>query len=374
SNLAYAFSWFQNKNELSDSTTLNIIIDFIQQIPYEIPENDYGIFTPTEVLYKNAGDCDSKSVLAAILLQDMGYDTVLYYSKEYKHVMLGINVPSTGEYKELNGKSYYITEMTSPGWQIGDISPDCADLRYWNIISLRQPEEPKEGINPEVLAIPMSSTPENIIKHTGFSLLYSPEHEQAAWVVYVLTSKEVMGTVARSNNFREDPSIRTESATLADYKGSGYDRGHLAPAGDLKWNESAMKDSFFLSNMSPQEPGFNRGIWKNLEEWTREQTVINGELIVITGPVLTDGPYDEIGENGVDIPKRYFKVLLDYKEPEIKGIGFIMENKASKEDIFNFAVSIDTVEDITGIDFLYLLPDMQEENMESHYNTNLWQQ
>jgi len=227
------------------------------------------------------------------------------------------------------------------------------------------------SIDPEILAIPELN--DNIyIKHTGFSLLYSEEHEQAAWVAYVLTKKEVSGEIPRSNNFKEDPSIITGSASLADYKGSGYDRGHLAPAGDLKWSESSMKDSFYMSNMSPQAPGFNRDIWKRLEEWTRDQAEINGGLIIITGPVLTDGPYEEIGENGVDIPKKYFKVLLDYTEPEIKAIGFIMENKASKEDILDFAVSIDTVEEITGFDLFYMLPDTQEKKLESQFDINLW--
>ncbi len=135
-NLAYAFSWFQEKNELSDRETLEIIIDFIQQIPYEIPDNYYGLYSPAEVLYLNAGDCDSKTLLAALILKQLGYDTALFYSNKYAHVMLGLNVPSTGEYIELNGRPYYFTEMTAPGWQIGEISPDCADLKYWHIVSM----------------------------------------------------------------------------------------------------------------------------------------------------------------------------------------------------------------------------------------------
>lgn len=372
SNIAFAFIWFQEKNKLSDSEILNIIIDFVQQIPYEIPENNYGLYTPIEILYKNAGDCDSKSVFAALILRELGFDTVLFYSKEYKHVMLGINVPSTGKYKELNGKHYYFTEMTSRGWQIGDISPDCADLKYWNIVSLNPSNNTKISTNPELLAIPRTNEPENIIRHSGFSLLYSPDHEQAAWVAYVLTSEEVKGCIPRSNNFRVDPSVISGSAVLADYRGSGYDRGHLAPAGDLKWSKTSMKDSFFLSNMSPQVPGFNRDIWKRLEEWTRDQAVINNEIIVVTGPVLTDGPYKEIGENGVDIPKKYFKVLFDYSEPEIKAIGFIMENKPSKENILIFSRSIDEVEELTGLDFFCLLPDTYEEKLESEFNIRLW--
>lgn len=135
-NLASSFLWFQEKNELSDREILQVIIDFIQQIPYEIPDNYYGLYSPTDVLYRNAGDCDSKSVLAALILKKLGYDTAIFYSDEYRHAMLGINVPSIGEYKELNGKSYYFTEMTASGWQIGEISPDCADLKYWHIISI----------------------------------------------------------------------------------------------------------------------------------------------------------------------------------------------------------------------------------------------
>ena len=135
-NLAYAFNWFQEKNELSDRETLEIIIDFIQQIPYEIPDNYYGLYSPAEVLYRNAGDCDSKTLFAALILKQLGYYTALFYSSEYAHVMLGLNVPSTGEYIELNGRPYYFTEMTAPGWQIGDISPDCADLKYWHIVSM----------------------------------------------------------------------------------------------------------------------------------------------------------------------------------------------------------------------------------------------
>ena len=136
SNLAYAFSWFQEKNELSDRETLEIIIDFIQQIPYEIPDNYYGLYSPTEVLYLNAGDCDSKTLFAVLILKQLGYDTALFYSNKYAHVMLGLNVPSTGEYIELNGRPYYFTEMTAPGWQIGEISPDCDDLKYWYIVSI----------------------------------------------------------------------------------------------------------------------------------------------------------------------------------------------------------------------------------------------
>ena len=134
-----------------------------------------------------------------------------------------------------------------------------------------------------------------------------------------------------------------------------------------------MQDSFYLSNMSPQTPGFNRDLWRHLEEWVRTQTVNNKKLIVVTGPVLTDGPFKKIGIDEVAVPKRYFKVLLDFEEPEVKAIGFIMENKASKKPVTDFAVSVDTVEETTGIDFFYLLPDPLEDRLESQNELKLWQ-
>lgn len=130
-NIVQAFLWYREKNELSDWELLELVIDFVQQIPYEIPENRYGIYTPTEILYRNTGDCDSKSIFAAIILKQLGYDVAIFYSKEYLHAMLGVNTQSTGYYKELDGKPYYFTEMTAPGWQIGDLPADCPDPEKW---------------------------------------------------------------------------------------------------------------------------------------------------------------------------------------------------------------------------------------------------
>jgi hypothetical protein len=135
-NLVSAFLWFQTNNELTDRETLEIIIDFIQDIPYEIPDNYYGLYSPVDILFRNAGDCDSKSILASLILKKLGYKTAILYSEKYTHVMLGINILSAGEYLELNGIPYYFTEMTATGWQIGDIPPDCADLKYWHILSI----------------------------------------------------------------------------------------------------------------------------------------------------------------------------------------------------------------------------------------------
>ena len=177
----------------------------------------------------------------------------------------------------------------------------------------------------EQLAIPEHDKDDIIVQHTGYTLCYDEEHEQPRWVAYLLTADEVFSDESsRADNFREDPSIPTGSATLNDYKGSGYDRGHLIPAADQKWSAAAMDDSFFLSNMSPQTHAFNAGIWSDLESAVRTMAAQNQEICVVTGPVLTDGPYKTIGSSKVSVPNFYYKVILDYYGNDKKAIGFVL--------------------------------------------------
>ncbi|MDI9429563.1 MAG: DNA/RNA non-specific endonuclease [Spirochaetota bacterium] len=222
------------------------------------------------------------------------------------------------------------------------------------------------------LELPAYDEGEIVVRHPGFTLLYDEEHEQARWVAYHLTRDELYGTAKRKDNFRADPSIPTGSAELADYRGSGYDRGHLIPAGDLTWSDEAMSASFFLSNMSPQDGSFNRGIWSQLEAVVRNFADTEGAVYVVTGPVLTDGPYQTIGANEVSVPNSYYKVILDYEEPELKAIGFVLPNEGSKSDLKSFATTVREVEDLTGLDFFHRLPDMQEELLETRYDTEAW--
>ena len=208
--------------------------------------------------------------------------------------------------------------------------------------------------------------------HTGYSLEYNENTEQPYWVAYELTAKEVSGTVKRKNAFRPDPAISTGSAELSDYKGSGYDRGHLAPAADMKWSDQAMSESFFMSNMSPQNPSFNRGIWKKLEDLVREWAVENDKILIATGPIFQGSSYKTMGANNVAVPTHYYKVILDYTQPELKGIGFILANEKGSNYLQEYAYSIDQVEKVTGIDFFYQLPDDIEESLESQLDLQQW--
>lgn len=221
------------------------------------------------------------------------------------------------------------------------------------------------------LEIPGISSRDKIIMHAGYSLLYNEAHEQASWVAYELTKAETNKLFNRSDKFITDPLVSTGSANNADYSGSGYDRGHLAPAADMGWSSRTMKESFYYSNMSPQDPAFNRGIWKSLEELVRSWAIENEAVYIVTGPVLTKGLLT-IGSDKVSVPRYYYKVILDYTEPGIKGIGFILPNEGSKEPLQRFAVSIDSVETVTGIDFFPLLPDEQERFIEKTVTVSSW--
>ena len=222
------------------------------------------------------------------------------------------------------------------------------------------------------LELPLLEDGEILILHHGYSLVYNERYEQAKWVAYELTKAEVFGTYERGDNFREDLSIASASADLADYSSSGFDRGHLIPAADLKWSMQAMSDSFLMSNMSPQDPAFNRGIWASLEDVVRNFAVTGDSVLVVTGPVLSDGPYRTIGDNQVAVPNQFYKVVLDYSGPEHKAIGFLLPNKKSTQSPAYYATSVDAVEHVTDIDFFPQLPDSEERQLESSFDTAAW--
>ena len=230
---------------------------------------------------------------------------------------------------------------------------------------------PKKQLKISRLEIPKTKSSDQIISHIGYSLLYNEKYKQANWVAYELTKQETIIVFERSNKFISDPQVKSVNAFNKDYASSGYDRGHLAPAADMGWSATSMIESFYYSNMSPQQPGFNRGIWKKLEELVRTWAIENKAVYVVTGPVLAKG-LSTIGNNKIAVPNYYYKVILDYKEPNIKGIGFILANESSKSALQNYAVSIDSVEKVTGLDFFYLLKDQEENLIEKELCINCW--
>lgn len=204
------------------------------------------------------------------------------------------------------------------------------------------------------------------------ALGYIEYHEQPAWVIYHMTYEEAITKAAkRDDNFREDPEVPTGSAALADYRGSGYDRGHLAPAADMAFSIRTMDDSFYMSNMSPQEPAFNRGIWKDLEAQVRQFAITEKDIYVVTGPILPKTKTVTIGANKVTVPTHYYKVIYD-RTPPGKMIGFIMPNDGSDKRLQDFAVTVDAVEDATGLDFFPLIFQPTQEQLESSISVKDW--
>lgn len=210
-----------------------------------------------------------------------------------------------------------------------------------------------------------------LVEHKYYTLKYIEYHEQAAWVAHKLTKECVHGRARRTDNFRSDPAVRTGSASTSDYKGSGYDRGHLVPAGDMKLNQTAMSESFYLSNISPQHPSMNRGIWRRLEEKIRKWVDADGDLYVITGPILKN-PIGTIGKNKVTVPGSFYKIVLDYNYPKVKMIGFVIPNRETRRGYEDYTMSVDDIERLTGIDFFPALPDKLEKDLESSNSPWEW--
>ena len=207
-----------------------------------------------------------------------------------------------------------------------------------------------------------------IIKHAYYTLAYSEDHEQAYWVYYNLSGDLINGPQDRTDDFRADPSVSTGSASLNDYKGSGYDRGHLCPAADMTLNRTSMSESFYLSNMSPQLPGFNRGIWSTLEDQVREWALEKSMIYVVTGPIFKNNK-GVIGENEVTVPGYYYKVLFDGKN---RMIGFILPNESSPKSLNEFVVTVNEIEQQTGIDFFSGIDDQLENQLEESINITEW--
>lgn len=207
------------------------------------------------------------------------------------------------------------------------------------------------------------------IRHTFYTLCYSEKYEQSQWVYYQLTREMASGTAGRTEDFRVDPEISTGSATPSDYQGSGYDRGHLCPAADMKQSGVAMSETFFMSNMSPQEPGFNRGIWSNLEAQVRSWAKQQGKIWVVTGPVFRDDK-GTIGIDKVTVPGYYYKVL--YCETNHFMIGFMLPNRSGDRQLNEYALSVDSLETLTGIDFFSQLPDTLESRLEGSVSLTGW--
>ncbi|MEZ0483742.1 DNA/RNA non-specific endonuclease [Fibrella aquatica] len=223
--------------------------------------------------------------------------------------------------------------------------------------------------------LPSGRTQHELVRHDGYTLRYDTDLKNALWVAYPLLAYEITGDADRdTERFMPDPSVDGGTALPTDYTKSGYDRGHLAPAGDFKFSQQLTKQSFFMSNISPQAPQFNRGIWKSLEEQVRAWALRDGGLYIVTGPVLRNG-LPTIGKtNEVAIPDSFYKVILYCKKgasPDIRMIGFLLKNEPASESLKAFVVPVDVIEKATGLDFFAKIPDELEQKLESQSRSQM---
>ncbi len=244
-------------------------------------------------------------------------------------------------------------------------------LREQGRAFLEQAEEPVQ----ERFYLPKGDEHCQLIHHRYFSLCYDEDKEVPRWVAYSLTASSLrVKKVGRSNDYRPDAAIPTASADPYDYRGSGYDRGHLVAAADRAFHPEAMSETFLMSNIAPQEHLFNGGIWRELEQNTRRWAREKGKLYVIIGPIYETERPKRIGRNRVAVPDAFFRVLLAVGEGPVEGTAFVIPNAVSDRPLQDYQLSIDSVESLTGLDFFdELLTDSLEEAVESDFSTSSWQ-
>ena len=226
----------------------------------------------------------------------------------------------------------------------------------------------------DLLEIPVSATgtKEQIIYHTGYTTSYNSEWCIPNWVAYELTRDEARAhQTEREGEFQADPQAKGRSVSSADYASSGYGRGHMAPAGDMKWSNKAMRESFYLSNVCPQKKALNAGLWNDLELGLRRIAKQNGNVWIVCGPIVSKN-HRTIGRNRVAVPDKFFKVVCRKEKGKYIAIGYVFPNSDCKGSVPDYACSVDEVERLTGIDFFSLLPDNVEDAMERTYDASVW--
>lgn len=231
-------------------------------------------------------------------------------------------------------------------------------------------EKATPAVNTNAFYLPTSTTG-YIVHHDYYSLSYNETHEQAEWVAYELKRNQLSKKYFKRPYFIRDKSIKTKSADWRNYKNSGYDKGHLCPAADRKFSMNAHDETFLTSNISPQKHDFNAGIWNRLEQKTRYWAKKHNGVYVVTGGVLNE-QLKTIGNENVTVPNYFYKILLDNQNGNTKMIAFLVPHKESNKPLYEFVVSVDTIEQLTGIDFFSQLEDQKENSLEANTNYKNW--
>lgn len=220
-------------------------------------------------------------------------------------------------------------------------------------------------------AVLPQGTPSIETDYTGFFVSFNPDNRTPNYVGWELLASETDGPNSRTNRFWTDNAIKGCPDTR-DYTRSGYDRGHICPAADMKWSAEAMEDCFSMANICPQVHSLNAGAWKTLEEKERIWAQRDSALVIIAGPIYQKGDRQTIGENKVRVPSAFFKAIIAPYLADPRGIAFVYPNDYAPGNMQNYVQTIDYVEELTGLDLFYNLPDEIENKIENQSSFRAW--
>ena len=226
-------------------------------------------------------------------------------------------------------------------------------------------QESNKQVDTSRMEIPLTKGKQGqIIQRTGYTLSYDAKNKTPQWVAWELTKEETRGNEERTNEFQPDPDVMGSKVVTYDYSGSGYDRGHMAPAGDMKWSKKAMQESFYMSNICPQDHNLNTEDWNDLEMKSREWARRYGKVYIVCGPIYKGMRNEYIGDHRVKVPDAFFKVILINDAKKQYALGFYFENEAGERPLTEYLTSVDELEKLTGLDFFSALPDEKENLLE----------
>ena len=254
------------------------------------------------------------------------------------------------------------------------VSADQTSTSFYQSRTAEVEKVKKSPVTQYELPAPLTDRPEQILKRRGYTTSYNEKTKTPNWVAWHLTKAHTYGDHQRKNEvFFEDESIEREKrATDNDYYNSRYDRGHMCPAGDNKWDAQVMRESFLFTNICPQNHGLNKYEWNDLEIQCRDWARQYGAIDIVCGPLFpTTGEQKTIGRNRVWVLESFFKVIL-CRQGKPKAIGFIYRNEGKKQTREEALRSVDEIEALTGIDFFPSLDDDTESRIEAEAALEDW--
>lgn len=223
-----------------------------------------------------------------------------------------------------------------------------------------------------LLELPSIGKNDVILVYHGFTLRYNTERLIPDWVAYELTTEEVQGEVPRARGFSKDLDYKDKQAMREDYSNTGWDKGHMAPAADMKWSQTSMYESFFLTNICPQNHELNSRDWHTLEKLCRDWAISYGKIWIVCGPYMHTNEYGTIGNNKVAVPDGFFKAILRADGNKYCSIAFVFENNSEEQPVRGAAVCVNDVEMLVGLDLFHNLNDKIEESVESQCDLKNW--